>query len=173
MCDLTAPHFHDEVAARKHLEEVRWPNSRPVCPHCGCDGRIYPIKANKERRVRAGLYRCNDCNNQFTATVGTIFEGSKVPLHKWLMANHLMCASKKGISSKQIERMLGVSYKTAWLMTHRIREAMREPSHDGKLGSGGGTVFCNWRRQQKDHLFIVFPSMGDSVKCQYEAQRNA
>jgi len=140
MCDLTAPHFHDEKAARKHLEEVRWPNGRPVCPHCGCDGRIYPIKANKESKVRAGLYRCNDCNNQFTATVGTVFEGSKVPLHKWLMANHLMCASKKGISSKQIERMLGVSYKTAWFMTHRIREAMRAPMPKAKLGENGGTV---------------------------------
>lgn len=138
MCDLTAPQFTDEEEARTHIERSRWPNG-PVCPHCGGTERNYSIKANKNKKIRNGLYRCGDCDEQFTVTVGTVMESSKVPLHKWLMAIHLMCASKKGISSKQLERMLGVSYRTAWFMSHRIREAMRE-APDGPLGVGGGTV---------------------------------
>jgi transposase-like protein len=138
MCDLSAPHFHNEEKAREHLEAIRWPNG-PVCPHCGCDGRIYPIAARKERKIRAGLYKCGDCDGQFTVTVGTVFERSKVPLHKWLAANHLMCASKKGVSAKQLERMLGVTYKTAWFMAHRIREAMRE-TNPAPMGGDGQTI---------------------------------
>lgn len=138
MCDLSAPHFHDEDKAREYLENVRWPNG-PVCPHCGCVGRIYPIKARKERKIRAGLYKCNDCDGQFTVTVGTVFEKSKVPLNKWVAASHLMCASKKGISSMQLHRMLGVTYKTAWFMAHRLRESMRE-LNPGAMGGEGSTV---------------------------------
>ncbi|MGB1219943.1 MAG: IS1595 family transposase [Alcanivoracaceae bacterium] len=119
--------------AREHLEAIRWPEG-PVCPHCGGVEKIYTMKGG-----RAGLYKCGDCRKQFTVTVGTLFEGSKVPLNKWLMAVHLMCASKKGISSHQLHRMIGVTYKTAWFMTHRIREAMRE-DHDGPLGGGGKIV---------------------------------
>jgi len=138
MCNLTEKHFNDEAAAREYLENLRWPNGA-ACVHCGGTERIYPVTARKERKIREGLYKCGDCDQQFTVTVGTVFESSKVPLHKWVAATHLMCASKKGISSKQLERMLGVSYKTAWFMSHRIREAMREDG-PGLLGGGGKTV---------------------------------
>jgi len=135
MCDLTAPQFKTEEAAREHLEALRWPNG-PVCPHCGSVESHYKLEGESHR---PGLWKCKDCREQFTVTVGTVFERSKIPLTKWLMAVHLMCASKKGISSHQLHRMLGVTYKTAWFMTHRIREAMREET-EGKLGEGGGTV---------------------------------
>lgn len=134
MCNLSAPHFHDKNAARQHLEAIRWPDG-PVCPHCGGTEKIYPIKGG-----RPGLYKCGDCRRQFTVTVGTLFEGSKVPLNKWLMAVYLMCSSKKGMSSHQIHRTIGVTYKTAWFMTHRIREAMKDPVFTSTLGGGGGAV---------------------------------
>ena len=138
MSILSKPFFHNEEAAYEHLEAVIWPNG-PVCPHCGCVGRISAIKPNPEKRVRYGLKKCGDCKKQFTVKVGTVFEASKVKLHLWLQAVHLMTSSKKGISSHQLHRVLEVTYKTAWFMSHRIREAMR----DGDLapfGSGGGIV---------------------------------
>lgn len=136
MCNLTAPHFQDKDKARRYLEKQRWPDG-PFCPHCGGVEKIYPITG---KTARDGLYKCGDCRKQFTVTVGTLFEGSKIPLNKWLMAVYLMCSSKKGISSHQLHRMLGITYKTAWFMTHRIREAMKDPVFTGKLGGGGGTV---------------------------------
>jgi transposase-like protein len=128
---FSAPHFNDEDAARQHLEMIRWPHG-PVCPHCGSINNAYTTK-------RTGKYRCaeKECRKDFTATVGTLFERSKIPLATWFRAVHLLCSSKKGMSSHQMHRMLGVSYKTAWFMTHRIREGMRA----GKLalmGGGGG-----------------------------------
>lgn len=119
--DITNPIFTDKEAARLHLEATRWPEGA-VCPHCGS----FDVKELTGKSHRAGLRQCNEkeCRKQFTVTVGTVFERSKVPLNKWLLATHLMTASKKGISSHQIHRMLGVTYKTAWFMTHRIREAM-------------------------------------------------
>jgi transposase-like protein len=117
---LNQPHFKDADKAREHLEALRWPNG-PVCPHCGSVRS--PLKL-EGKSYRPGLFKCNDCYEQFTVTVGTVFERSKVGLHLWLQAVHLMCASKKGISAEQLERMLGVTYKTAWFMSHRIREAM-------------------------------------------------
>ena len=133
---LKQARFHDDDAARQHLESIRWPNG-PVCPHCGGVERNSALQGDSHR---PGLYFCGDCRKQFTVTVGTVFERSKIPLHKWVLATHLLCASKKGMSSKQIERMLGVTYKTAWFMTHRIREAMNPVDGGGMLGSGGGTV---------------------------------
>lgn len=134
MCDLTAPYFHDEDLAREHLEALRWPDG-PYCPHCGsCEG-AYAIQTKR----RKGLYKCKDCKKQYTITVGTVFERSKIPLTKWLMATYLMCSSKKGVSSHQLHRTLGVTYKTAWFMAHRIREGMRDDS-GGLLGSGGRIV---------------------------------
>ena len=130
----TEPRFNDEDAARQHLESIRWANG-PVCPHCGGVERNSQLNGESHR---AGLYFCGDCRSQFTATIGTLFEDSKVGLHKWLYAIHLMCASKKGVSAKQLERVLGVSYKTAWFMSHRIREAMT--SEGGLLGGGGKPV---------------------------------
>lgn len=133
--DLFAPHFQDADKARAYLEALRWPNG-PVCPHCGVEGDHYALKGAAHR---PGLMKCKDCRKQFSVTVGTVFERSKVPLNKWLLAVHLLCASKKAISSHQVHRMLGVTYKSAWFMTHRIREAMKSGS-TGLLGAGGGVV---------------------------------
>jgi transposase-like protein len=131
----TEARFNDEDAARAHLESVFWPNG-PVCPHCGGTERNTRLNGAAHR---AGLLYCADCKMQFTVTVGTVLERSKVPLHKWVYAIHLMCASKRGISAKQLERMLGVTYKTAWFMAHRIREAMNI-APEVPLGGTGGTV---------------------------------
>lgn len=130
MDDILAPRFIDPVAARKHLEALRWPDGAE-CPHCGL------IKATAVTGGREGLYQCNSCREQFTVTVGTVFERSKIALNKWLLCNHLLCASKKGMSALQISRMLGVTYKTAWFMCHRIREAMKD---DGAPLGGAGKV---------------------------------
>ena len=128
--DLQNPIFTDEAAARAHLEMVRWPDG-PICPHCGNSDqdRIARVEGEKQSH-RAGLFYCNECKGQFTVTVGTVFERSKLPLSKWWLAMHLMAASKKGMSAHQMSRMLGISYKSTWFMMHRIREAMR----DGKPG---------------------------------------
>lgn len=136
MCDLTAPHFTDENKAREHLEGLRWP-AGPVCPHCGSIG-AWKIDG---KNSRPGLLKCAayGCYKQFTVTVGTVFERSRIPINKWLMAVHVMCASKKGISAHQLHLMLGLTYKSAWFMVHRIRAAVQE-GNVGLLGSGGGTV---------------------------------
>ena len=135
MTNLTAPHFQNETNAREHLEAIRWPLG-PVCPHCESMNATR-LQGSKHR---AGAIQCNDCRQQYTVTVGTLFERSKVPLHKWLLCNHLLCSSKKGMSAKQIERLLGVTYKTAWFMCHRIREAMKGCQPTGPLGGGSGVV---------------------------------
>ncbi|HEY8123958.1 MAG TPA: IS1595 family transposase [Methylocystis sp.] len=139
MVDLTAPIFTDAEAARRHLEAQVWPNG-PVCPHCGnADGER--ITALKGKSHRAGLYQCMECREQFTVTVGSAFERSKIPLNKWLLATYLLNASKKGYSAHQLHRTLGVTYKTAWFMFHRIREAMKDDvSTSGPLGGEGKIV---------------------------------
>lgn len=129
------PIYQDEDKAREHLEALRWPDG-PVCPHCGVIDNAAQLQG---KSTRPGVYKCRDCRKPFSVTVGTVFERSKIPLTKWLLATHLLASSKKGMSSHQIHRTLGVTYKTAWFMTHRIREAMRE-SHDGQLGGNGKTV---------------------------------
>ena len=111
--------FADAEKARAYLESVRWPNG-PVCPHCGAI-EAYRIIG---KSVRKGLWKCRECRCQFTVTVGTIFQGSHIPLNKWLYAIYLICESKKGISSNQLHKDLGVTYKSTWFMTHRIRQAM-------------------------------------------------
>src|SRR5450756_1215764 len=129
-------YFQNDDAAREHLEAIRWPEGA-VCPHCGCIGNT--TKMNVKRR--AGLYKCNDCRKQFTVTVGTVFERSHIPLHTWSQAVYLLCSSKKGMSSHQMHRMLGVTYKTAWFMSHRIREAMSEgDTMLPPMGGDGETV---------------------------------
>jgi transposase-like protein len=138
MSVLSKPHFHDEAAAFEWLEATLWPHG-PVCPHCGNKDRISKIKPNPEKRVRAGLYKCGPCKKQFTVKVGTVFEHARVPLHKMLQAVHLMCASKKGISSHQLHRILEVQYNTAWFIEHRIREAMRT-GELAPMGGAGGIV---------------------------------
>ncbi|MDX2275320.1 MAG: IS1595 family transposase [Hyphomonadaceae bacterium] len=131
---LSAKHFHDEKAAFKYLEMRLWPDG-PVCPKCGGEG--YPLEGVKDKkgRVRLGLKKCRACRAQFTVRIGTIFEDSHAPLHLWLQAIALMAASKKGISSNQLHRTLGVTLKTAWFMSHRIRMAM---APGGKLPPMGG-----------------------------------
>ena len=134
--DITSPIFTDENAAREHLEAQRWPHG-PDCPHCGEAEQITKLEGKKHR---PGVYQCNSCRQQFTVTVGTVFERSKIPLHKWLLATYLLSASKKGMSAHQLHRMLDVTYKTAWFMAHRIREAMREPAGSAPLGGAGKFV---------------------------------
>lgn len=138
--NLQDPIFHDEDKARAALEAVRWPNG-PVCPHCGnCEPETMPLVEGTKRSHRPGLRYCNACKGQFTVTVGTVFERSKIPLSKWWLAMHLMGASKKGISAHQLYRMLGFgSYRTAWFMAHRIREAMKD-INAGPIGGEGKTV---------------------------------
>jgi transposase-like protein len=134
MSTFDAAHFHNDEAARKLIESLRWPNG-PVCNHCGETQRRYPTK-------REGRFRCGnpECRKDFTATTGTVMESSKVALHKWLTAFYMMCSSKKGVSAHQIHRTLGITYKTAWFMAHRIREAMREGGLVPPMGGEGGIV---------------------------------
>jgi transposase-like protein len=136
---LDSPIFQDADAAREHLEAQRWPHG-PNCPHCG-NARPDRITKMEGRAHRPGLYNCMECREQFTVTVGTVFERSKIALNKWLLATFLMASSKKGMSAHQLHRMLGVTYKTAWFMAHRIREAMKEDVKSaGPLGGEGKTV---------------------------------
>lgn len=135
MSILSKPYFHDEEAAFRYLEAIVW-GDETVCPHCGNvnQQRLYRIKANPEKRVRHGLWKCADCRKQFTAKMGTVFEHARIPMHKILQAVYLMACSKKGISAHQLHRVLEVSYKAAWFLAHRIREAMRS----GDLSPFGG-----------------------------------
>ncbi len=127
--------FHDEDAARAYLEGQRWPNG-VFCPHCGSyDG----ITRMQGKGHRTGLHQCNSCRLNFTVTVGTVMESSHIKLAKWVLGFHLMAASKKGMTSAQLSRMLGVTYKTAWFMSHRIREAMTDPN-PAPIGGEGKVV---------------------------------
>jgi len=135
MSILSKAYFHDEQAAFDKLESIVWPDG-PTCPKCGAVDRINRLKGVKDKkgRVRPGLWKCYHCRGQFTVRVGTVFESSHVPLHKWLQAVFLMASSKKGISANQLSRTLEVTVKTGWFMAHRIREAMRS----GELAPMGG-----------------------------------
>ena len=138
MSVLSRLYFHDEEKAFEYLESVIWANGR-VCPHCGGLDRITKVKANPAKRIRLGLWRCGDCKKQFTVKVGTVFEHARIPLNKALQAAYLMATSKKGMSAHQLHRTLEVTYKTAWFLAHRIREAMRSGDL-APFGSGGGIV---------------------------------
>ncbi|RST80098.1 IS1595 family transposase [Aquibium carbonis] len=139
MFDITAPIYNDADKAREHLESIHWPHG-PNCPHCG-NVDAARIKRMEGKSTRPGVYKCNDCRKPFSVTVGTVFERSHIPLNKWVLASHLMAASKKGMSAHQLHRMLGVTYKTAWFMAHRIREAMKEDvASSGPIGGEGKTV---------------------------------
>jgi transposase-like protein len=146
--------YSDEDKAREFVESLLWPNG-PVCPHCGLVGEAYKIvmtektpeeiaqlkKAGKRvQKTRKGLWKCAGCRKQFTVTIGTIFEDSHIKLSRWVIAIHLFCASKKGISAHQIHRMLGVTIKSAWFMMHRIRHAVAESPEASKLT---GIVECD------------------------------
>ena len=143
MSVLNRPYFYDEKAAFEHVESILWPEG-PVCPKCGnCDKHYKlegvhskPSRKHPEGIERHGLYKCAECRAQFTVRIGTIFEESKLPLHLWLQAIHLVCSSKKGISAHQLHRVLEVTYKTAWFLHHRIREAMRSDDNTPLGGNG-------------------------------------
>lgn len=136
MFDITNPIFTDADKAREHLEALNWPEG-PVCPHCGEARRVHRLQGKSHR---AGLVQCNACLKNFTVTVGTVFERSKIPLNKWLLATFLLSSSKKGMSAHQLHRMMGVTYKTAWFMCHRIREAMKGGGGDSPLGGPNAVV---------------------------------
>ena len=135
MSILSQPYFHNEEAAYEFVESKLWPHGA-ICPKCGERERVSKMQG---KSTRIGAYKCYKCRKPFTVKVGTIFESSHVKMNLWLQAIYLMCASKKGISSNQLHRTLGVTLKTAWFMTHRIREAMREGDF-APFGQGGGTV---------------------------------
>src|SRR5208282_3261512 len=130
---FSAPRFRDDNEARKALEAILWPDG-PICPHCGVINHAYATK-------RPGVYRCaeKECRKDFTVTMKTVMERSKIALHKWLQAFHLMCSSKKGVSAHQLHRTLDITYEAAWFMAHRIREAMRAGGL-APLGGGGKIV---------------------------------
>ena len=132
---LSCPEFHDEAAALAYVEARLWPQG-PMCPKCGVVDQATRLKG---KSTRPGTYKCRACRKPFTVKVGTIFGASHVPMHLWLQAIHLMCSSKKGISSNQLARTLGVTVKTGWFMSHRIREAMRSGSL-APFGGNGGAV---------------------------------
>jgi transposase-like protein len=135
--NLQNPIFTDETQAREWLEARVWPNG-PVCPHCGATGTDVTKLAGKAHRP--GVFQCSQCRQQFTVTVKTVFERSKIPLSKWLAALFLLTASKKGVSAHQVHRSLGISYKSAWFMMHRLREAMRSGGLMSPMGGEGQTV---------------------------------
>jgi len=135
--NLKAKIYTDETAARRHLEKLQWPDG-PICPHCGVINEATELQGES---TRPGVWKCRPCQKPFSVTVGTVFERSKIGLTKWLLATELLTSSKKGISSHQLSRMLGVTYKTAWFMSHRIREAMKPTGRDaGPLGGEGKIV---------------------------------
>jgi transposase-like protein len=131
MTSLTDPLYTDANKAREHMEKIMWPNG-PVCPHCGSTGeRVMKLQG---KSTRPGVHKCRDCEKPFTVTVGTVMEDSKIPLNKWLLAFALVNGSKKGISAHQLHRSLGITYKSAWFMEHRIREAMNQEENTGAMG---------------------------------------
>src|SRR5688572_17493131 len=154
------PVFTDPDKAREYLEAQRWPNG-PVCPHCG-NADPARITAMQGQAHRPGLYNCKECRLQFSVTVGTVFEDSKIALHRWMFATYLMTSSKKGVSAHQLHRMIGVTYKTAWFMAHRIREAMApSKAEKGPLGGEGKIV-------EADATYI-----GGKEKNKHKSKRDA
>jgi transposase-like protein len=184
--NLTNPIFHDETAARKHVEALRWPNG-PVCTNEECKA-VNEATELKGKSHRPGLYKCWKCGTQFTVLVGSIYEDSHLPLTKWLLATHLMCASKKGVSALQIQRMLGLgSYRTAWHLCHRIREAMTPKESDaGPIGGGNKVVESdetyvggkaknvhNGKPEPKKHAVVTLVERGGEVRAKHVANVTA
>ena len=134
--NLTNAIFHDEDKAREHFEKLGWPNG-PVCPHCGETARVYRLSGKSHR---PGLVHCNACDQAFTIMVGSVMESSHLLLTKWALGFHLMAASKKGVSAKQLQRTLGIGYRAAWFMAHRIRLAMKMDDGAAPIGGEGKTV---------------------------------
>jgi hypothetical protein len=185
--DLQNPIFTDEDAAWAHYEKLRWPDG-PICPECGGVNNSTRLESKPVTRTRKlkdgtektstwkrrGVHKCKDCGAQFTATVATIFEDSHIPMHKWLMAVHLICASKKGMSAAQLHRMLGFgSYRTAWFMLHRIREAMAERGSPQKLGGegSGGIVEADETYYGREDRLPGAPKMPKPARRKHKDKR--
>ncbi len=171
--DITAKIYNDEEAAREHIEAIRWPHG-PVCPHCNGDR----VSVFGGKSMGPGWYHCNDCRQKFTVRVGSIYERSKIPLHKWVLATHLMASSKKGISAHQLHRMLGITYKSAWFMAHRIRESMREFAPDPVGGAnkvvevdetyvGGKAKNRAFKEPPKKEAVVALVERGGKVRSQH------
>lgn len=169
MTNLTLPMFTNEAAAIAHMEADRWPTGA-TCPLCGCDNVL-----KMGGKTQAGMWMCNGCRGKFTVRTGTVFERSHIPLHKWLLATHLMASSKKGISAHQLHRMLGITYKSAWFMAHRIREAMSPDANAPKIGGEGVTVEADEtemapsrksrpRNRSKNLKFVTLVERGGKVR---------
>ncbi|MCH8238654.1 MAG: IS1595 family transposase [Proteobacteria bacterium] len=157
MCDITNQIFHNENKARAFLEAQRWPDG-PVCPFCGqLDSASKSTMKSKKGESVKGWYHCRDCRKRFTVRVGTLYERSHIPLHKWLYATHMLTASKKGISAHQLHRMLGITYKSAWFMCHRIREGMKETAPlggGGKIVEADETYIGNVKRSRRQDVLV-------------------
>jgi transposase-like protein len=173
MCDLTNPIFTDANEAREHLERLYWPDG-VACRHCG---NADPTRISKlaGKSTRPGVHWCNECDKPFTVTVGTVMEDSKIPLNKWVLAYHLMASSKKGMSAHQLHRMLGVTYKSAWFLAHRIRESMNgaDPSPIGGTGKvveayetyvGGKAKNRAYNPEPKKHIVMSLVERGGEVR---------
>ena len=150
--DLNHPAFKNEEAARRWLEASRWPDG-PVCPFCKSGDHA---KALNGKSMGPGWFTCSDCREKFTVRVGTLYERSHIPLHKWLLATHLLTASKAGMSAHQMHRMLGITYKSAWFMAHRIREALKDPAPpalggEGKSVQADETYYGNTSKRAKGY----------------------
>jgi transposase-like protein len=177
--NITDPIFHNEDAAQAHCEASRW-NGEPSCPHCG-SVRIARLKG----KTQTVYFLCNDCRDKFTVRTGSVMERSHVPLHKWLLAFHLMAASKKGMSAAQMGRMLGVTYKTAWFLCHRIREAMEGANPTGPLGGPGRVVEADetfvggkarnraYGKIPKKQMVVALVERGGNVASYHVASINA
>ena len=168
---LAAAHFHDEAAAFAYLEGKLWPQG-PVCPKCGGEGYALNGVKDKKGRERLGLKKCRACRSQFTLRIGTIFEDSHAPLHLWLQAIALMAASKKGISSNQLSRVLGVQLKTAWHMSHRIRMAMAPSGKLPPMGGAGRVVEADETYFGKSELQTDVRLDGQPMKRRKSSHRN-
>ena len=176
--DLTNPIFHDNNAARAHLEAIRWPNG-PVCAHCNSEH----VRKLAGQSTRPGVYWCNSCSLPFSVTVNSVMERSKIPLAKWVLGFHLMASSKKGVSSHQLHRMLGITYKSAWFLSMRIREAMRmEPETDAGPDMGGEGKIVesdetfvggkkknvhNFKPEPKKHPVVALVERGGKLKARH------
>ncbi|VFU10212.1 IS1595 family transposase [Methylocella tundrae] len=167
---LSAAHFHNEVAAFAYVEERLWPDG-PICHHCGETARVSKLQG---KSTRPGLYKCYVCRKPFTVRMGTVFESSHVPLHIWLQAIYLLCSSKKGISTRQLQRTFGGSMKTAWFLGHRIREAMKEIHglFTPPLGGAGETVEADETYIGRSSLTRAFLAPGPKQAVMSLVERN-
>lgn len=157
---MTQEHFHNKKAARRYLEKIRWSGGISVCPHCGSKNEHYELKPKTSTsELRRGVWKCKDCRKQFSVTVGTVFERSHVPLSKWLFAVQLLCSFKKGMSANQLKRMLGVAYKTAWFMEHRIHYAIEHKKEKEQFDKVLKTLLNTPPEPKKKRSIVIFDKL--------------